>query len=402
MKQGSIATKCITGLMAVCVLAYFGFQIYGYFADPIAVVTAYPYEVENAVTVAGYVVRDEGVLPGTSSGVLDLYRAEGERIGSGQRVATVYRDQEALERQEQADELHQQLEQLQYAKEAGANSEISLKLDSEITESILGLQTNLAADKLSSADEYATALRALVLKRDYTYADSADLEGELAAVKAQLKTLQAATSSGGIYAPRAGIYSAVVDGYETVLTPKTLDTLTPKTLAAIAPDPALSSNVGKLIYGHSWYFVTAMDDAVAKKLTVGDREKLRFAKGLDQDLEVRVASVGGVENGKRVVSFRSNAYISQMTLLRQQSADVIQSGSTGLRVPQNALRVDETGQSGVYCAVGMLARFKPVNVLYSGEGFCLIEAASEGNDRLRAGDRVVISSGSLYDGKAVE
>ena len=88
----------------------------------------------------------------------------------------------------------------------------------------------------------------------------------------------------------------------------------------------------------------------------------------------------------------------------------------GIRVPKDALRVRtqtseqedgttvETQTTGVYCIVGMEARFKPVEVLHSGDGFVLVRStAPEDREtlRLRPGDEVIISAKDLYDGKVV-
>ena len=70
-----------------------------------------------------------------------------------------------------------------------------------------------------------------------------------------------------------------------------------------------------------------------------------------------------------------------------------------------------TEQAGVYCLVGMEARFKPVEVVYSGDGFALVRSAydtaagdltgSQEVARLRAGDQVIIAGRDLYDGKVL-
>ena len=58
-------------------------------------------------------------------------------------------------------------------------------------------------------------------------------------------------------------------------------------------------------------------------------------------------------------------------------------------------------ETGVYCIVGMEARFKPVDVLYSGEDFALVRSTLDAAEevtttqeklRLRAGDEVIITA----------
>ena len=62
----------------------------------------------------------------------------------------------------------------------------------------------------------------------------------------------------------------------------------------------------------------------------------------------------------------------------------------------------ETQVTGLYCVVGMTIRFKPVTVVYNGDGYALVKAASQSETtRLRSGDQVVVSANNLYDGKII-
>ena len=53
--------------------------------------------------------------------------------------------------------------------------------------------------------------------------------------------------------------------------------------------------------------------------------------------------------------------------------------------------------------LGFTAAFKPVDVVYRGDGYTLVRAAKDatGSDILRAGDEVIVTAGELYDGKVV-
>jgi len=404
MKNSSLGTKLLMAVICLAVLAYFGIQAYHYYADPLTTTVAYQYQVEESSTVSGYVVRDEQVLSGESSGLLRLSRSEGEKVPKGGKVAVVYADQDSLDRQNQISTLQTQIEQLQYAQDAELGSAASLRLDSQITENLLKLRSEVTADRLDAAGDYIQQLRALVLKRDYTRANSGDAAAQLADLQAQLKTLQskAASTTKTITAPVSGIYSAVVDGYETVLTPSFLQDLKPSSLVNIQPDSSVSSDLGKLILGDEWYYAATMEAGDADSLRAGQTLTLRFAKGSSRDLRVTVQSVSKKENGRVAVVFASTQYLSEVTLLRQQSADVIFSTVSGIRVPANAVRVNDEGQSGIYCVVGMVARFKPVKVVYSGDDYALVAADSEKESlRLRSGDEVIITANHLYDGKVV-
>ena len=59
--------------------------------------------------------------------------------------------------------------------------------------------------------------------------------------------------------------------------------------------------------------------------------------------------------------------------------------------------------TGVYCRLGVRAKFKPVKVVYQGDGYVLTEAVSAEDDSsmLRQGDEVIVTSADLSDGKVI-
>ena len=425
MKNNSLGMKILMAAVTLGLLAYFGLQGYLYFSDPLTTTLAYTYQVEESVSLSGYVVRQEQVLEDDGGGLLRLRREEGERVSRGGAVASVYADQSSLDRQAEISTLESRVEQLQYAQDAAGSSEVSMKLDAQILQNILEYRRCLTADRMAKAETYGSQLRALVLKRDYTYSENEDLSGQIEALQAQIKELktQAAGSVRTVTAPVSGLYSAVVDGYETVLTPESLSDMTPSQLSAVRADSTVSSGVGKLILGDSWYYAASISAADAEELQeasdalkkAGKSLTLRFAKSVERDLPVTVSRIGPEENGRCVVVFEGKTYLSRLTLLRQQSAQVVWDSTEGIRVPKEALRMEKVtvnseGQrvteeaTGVYCVVGMEARFKPVEVVYNGSSFLLVRSAApedRENLRLRPGDEVIITANGLYDGKVV-
>ena len=424
MKNKTLGMKILLAVVTLGVLGYFAIQAVRYFGDPLTTTLAYPYEVQMTTALSGYVVREETVLPDDTSGLLQLQRAEGERVSAGGVIAVAYADQATLDRQQEIQSLETQIEQLQYAADAALGAEVSLRLDTQILQDIIDYRTALAADRLDQAEDCGQSLRSLVLKRDYTYSDTTDFSAQVAELQSQLNQLRSQTgaSTRRITAPQAGLYSAVVDGYETVLTPQALETLTPSQFSELEPDTSVSSTVGKLILGDTWYYAAVMDQEEAQLLQESGSLQLRFAKGIGQDLDVSLTRVSEPEDGQVVAVFRGNTYLSELTLLRRQSAEVIRETESGIRVPIEAVRlVEETvtgedgtettvSRTGVYCIVGLEARFKPVDVVYQNEEFALVRSSLEGADgmttaqekiRLRGGDEVIVTARDLYDGKII-
>ena len=422
MKNNSLGTKLLMTAVTLALVLYFGVQAVNYFSDPLTTTLAYTYQVEESVSLSGWVVRRERLLEDASGGLLRLQREEGERVAVGGTVARVYADQAALDRQKEIESLNGRIEQLTYIQEAEAGVEVARKLEQQISQNILEYRASLAAGRLNDAEKHSAELRSQVLKYDYTISDTEDVDASLQELKARLKELNA--QSGGsvkrVTAPESGLYSAVVDGYETVLRPENLSALMPSDLTALRADSNLQSNVGKLILGKEWYFVAAVPAETAQQLEKLEKRggdlTLRFAKGVERDLEVTIDSVSEEQNGRCVVVFRGDMYLAQLTLLRQQSAQIIYDVVECIRVPKEALRVvtrtvqhedgtvTEFTVTGVYAIMGLEARFKPVEVLYTGENYVLLESAARSDQetlRLRPGDEIIITAKELFDGKVV-
>ena len=426
MKNNSLGTKVLMAALTLALVAYFGIQAVRYFSDPLTTTLAYNYRVEESEHLSGFVVREEVLLPEENSGLLQIRREEGERVSRGGTVAAVYTDQAALNRQTEIEALELQIEQIQYAKEAAKGEDVVQKLDAQIRRNLRDYRAAVAAEHFRDAEKQASALRSQVLKRDYSGANAGELDERISELQGQVKALQAqgAGAARRITTQESGLFSAVVDGYESVLTPAGLSTMLPSDLTGVKAADGMSSRVGKLVQGKAWYYAAVVPEETALSLQKagrtleqrGESLLLRFAKGVERDLPVTVASVGEAENGKVVLVLKGETYLSQMTLLREQSAQVIYRTVEGIRVPKEALRIvnqtetkedgteKEVQVTGVYSVVGLEAGFKPVKVLHTAENFLLVEgtpAADREAQRLRAGEEIIVTARNLYDGKVV-
>ena len=402
MKRSSPLMKILPIAVLAAVLVYFAVQLYNYLSDPVSTTLVTEGQAEDTIALNGWLLRDEEVLP-AQSGTLSRERQEGQRVGVGQVLATVYADDGALQTVGQIETLGLQLQQLQFALTSYLDPDAALKLDTSITGDILTLRQTLTGGDYTAADSDIAQLKAAVLKRDHPYTSQEEIETEIKAVEGQISSLKASLSGAAtITAKAAGTYSAVCDGYETVLTTAFLEDVTPGKLARLQP-AGTESNMGKLIYGDTWYYVVSLPEAQAAQLKALGTVTLRFAKGFDQNLRMQVVSVSAAENGQAAVTLSCRKYLAQTTLLRHQAADVILRTYEGLRVPSNALRVSEEGVTGVYCVDGSTAAFRPVTVLYQGQGYALVRAADGASDTqtLRVGDEVIATTGALSDGKVI-
>ena len=407
MKNTPLTAKLVTLLVALAVLAYFGVQAWRYFTRPEVTTPVYLYRAEHTLSLSGMVVRDETVIECDDT-LVELTRAEGERVAKGKLVATVYQKEQALTEARELSALREQLEQLEYAQSAARDAEAALRLDSEIEGDIVALRAAFASGNYAALESGVSTLKTTVLRREFAYRGSADLSGRIASLQEQIRSAAAAGgASRVITAPFAGTYSSVADGYESVLTPGILNLLTPAEFEALAPDGRTSA-VGKLIRGDTWYYAAVVAEDDARRVAAGRSYQLALS-GVGSALPVTAVSVGNAYGGRCLLVLSSNRYLSSVTTLRAQSAELILDSYEGLRVPKNALRISEDGRTGVYCRIGLQSYFKPVELVYQGEDYGLvrpgeIEAVTESDVilyTLRAGDEAIVTAGELFNGKVI-
>ena len=362
--KSTCAFKILSIALAAAVVFYFLVQGVRYLTNPYATTRVYTSTTEESVEASGWLVREEEAFR-SEAGTLSHTRDEGEKVGKGQVIATAYDSPGALEAVAQIQAKRLQLEQLEYALSSYLNPDAALKLDGSISDEIMTLRKNLA-------------------------------------VQAEIDSLQAGlTGATDITAPRAGTYSAVCDGYESVLTPAGLGDLTPSALDSLAPGEN-TANVGKLIYSNTWYYAAAVAEEEAQRIAACGSVSLRLTKGVTDDIAAAVHSVGPAENGRCVVVLSCREYLAETTQLRHQTAQIVLHSYTGLRLPSVCLRQSDNGKLGVYCVQGSFPQFKPVEMVYQGDDYVLVSVPqnTEGLSTLRPGDEVIMT-GVTLDGTQI-
>ena len=401
-KRSSPLLKVLPIAVLAAVLVYFAAQVYNYFADPMTITLVYEAQAEDVISMEGWLVRTEEPLPG-QTGTVSRAVQEGQRVAAGETVATVYSDDSALQTVSRIETLELQLQQLQFALTSYLDPDAALKLDTSITGDILTLRQTLSAGDYAAAESDLAALKAAVLKRDHgSYTSQEEIQAQVKSVESEIQQQKAALSGAKtVTAKASGTYSAVCDGYESVLTPAGLGDLTPGALDSLAPGEN-TANVGKLIYSNTWYYAAAVAEEEAQRIAACGSVSLRLTKGVTDDIAAEVHSVGPAENGRCVVVLSCREYLAETTQLRHQTAQIVLHSYTGLRLPSVCLRQSDNGKLGVYCVQGSFPQFKPVEMVYQGDDYVLVSVPqnTEGLSTLRPGDEVIMT-GVTLDGTQI-
>lgn len=391
--------KILSLAVLVAVVTLLGIEGYRYFHRSVSVSVAYTGQVTDSLSVTGWVVRQETPLPDTSGTLLRQVQ-EGEKVHAGQTVAMAYASKSALEVVSRLEDTELKLQQLQFARSSFLDSDAALKVDSDISDSILRLHIATADGDYATATQEMSAMKTAVLKRSYSYESLEQIDQAIAQTRSDISTLQNQLSGAtSVKTAVAGVYSGSTDGSEEALTPDFLADVTPARLDALSTGSAVKS-AGKIITDNTWYFAANIPAQQARELQVGQEVTLRLSKGLQQDTPAYVQSISAEEDGQVAVVLSCTRYISQVTLLRHQQGEILLREYKGLRVPSAALRMDEDGSLQLFCRLGAYVYSKPVDLVYRGDGFCLVRSAQGAADAriLRQGDLVISTARALTDG----
>ena len=174
--------------------------------------------------------------------------------------------------------------------------------------------------------------------------------------------------------------------------------------------------MGKLVTSSEWYFSANLPEETADRLVEGKRVTVRFSRDWSGDVSMTVERVSAPHDGKCAVTFSSTSFLSDTTLLREQTVDIIFSSLDGIRVPKKALRTEtrtetdeKTGEvtkeyevNGVYVLTGAQAEFRTINILADdGDYYLVVSPENAGRRTLHSGDEVILAAEDLFDGKVV-
>ena len=420
MKESTLVNKVIIGVICAAVILYFAVYLALGFKPDLVTTTAYAYSVDIGTEASALLVRDEQVIS-TTGQYVDILLDEGEKVSKGGQIALIHASQDSLETRQTIQSLEAEIQQLEYSLSTGTQATNSSKLDEEVISSMVAIRSLAASGDLSTLEDSALHLRTMVFQRDYSYGNTeaaTQIKQLISDKQKQLDSLNASLSqvSQTITSPASGCFSGEVDGFESLITPSMLSSLTMQQLnellhKEVADPPAA---LGKVVTNNTWYLATLIDQPSVEGLLEGKTYKISFSDDyygmISMNLERLV-----MENDKTMAIFSTNTNLSDTTLLRQQTVDIIAQQVEGIRIPRQALRVNtetvtdnqgnqsQVNSYGVYTVVGTQAEWQEVKVAYSDDdSFYLVQPVDEtASSRLRAGDEVILNTTNITDGMVV-
>lgn len=412
--RNGINSRIIFLLIAVVILIYLGQKIISAFSVGIETTPAVQVTVNDSITAQGWFFRDEIPVSGSTGESVKHIVYSGERVQQSAPLAIVYSDADALALSQQLDPLENRIDLLNTALQSATDGSDASKLDQMI---LLSMQQMAAQTKNGSGtalNSSAQSLRTLALRREAGSVDTAAITAERDALVMERDSLNAQLSghTTQLIAPATGYFSEVVDGYEEILTPDELDDLTVDRFHELTEQkPVVSEQAwGKMIQGFTWYLVAEISQADADRFSVGQNLRVNFTHA---SLETPVSVYSIVKDRTSetaLIVLAGTEFNSEMVSMRQQPVEIILSTYTGLKVPKEAVYVQETTtsdgktkkQDGVFILSGSFQKFKIINKFYEAEDYYVVEQSATNSDMLVEQDQIIVSGKNLQNNMVVK
>lgn len=365
-----------------------------------------------------YLFRDEQVLYTEETGLVDVLAENGSKVKKNKAVARFYPmelDAETMEsRQMGLEEITRYLHILEESQlPAGTPVSDANGFRDEALAAYRSLRTSIDRGDFDGitgiSNELLIQLNRYMVLSGKTE-ELSDILDTLRREKARFLTGEGKEIRDTDPARTSGTFydRTYVDGYESIFNMEALDTLTPESFSALeesAPQRAGTVTVGKLVYGYSWHLAMSLSNHVAQSFAEGGTYSFSFPENDGRTLTLTLVTRAEGETETMLV-FRSDSTPAGFDYHRVQRVEITVSKTEGFYVPESALQtrtVDGEEQVGVYVFENSIVRFRRIEVLYRGDGYCIavLPDASEITE-LREGDILITSGRNLYDGKGYQ
>lgn len=411
--KSGINSRVVFLLISVVILIYLGQKVISAFSVGIETTPAVQVTVNDSINAQGWFFRNEIPVSGSTGESVKHIVYSGERVQQDAPLAIVYSDADALALSQQLDPLENRIDLLDTALQSATDGADAAKLDQMI---ILSLQQMASQSKNGSGtalNSSAESLRTLALRREAGNVDTAAITAERDTLVMERDSLNAqlAGHTTQLTAPATGYFSEVIDGYEEILTVDALEDITVDRFRELTETKPIVSNQawGKMIQGFTWYLVTEISGEDAERFSVGQSLRVNFTQA-SLETPVSVYSIVKDRNSEdALLVLAGTEFNSEMVSMRQQPVEIIIATYTGLKIPKEAVYVQETTtddgvtrQDGVFILSGSFQKFKVIKKLYETEDFYVVEQSATNSDMLVEQDQIIVSGKNLQNNMVVK
>lgn len=335
--------------VVIILFVYVLVSVVKFFKQPADTVLIKNGELIKYEEVIGYLIRDEEIIDTSSyEGTPKANVDDATRVSKGKEIIT-YMSKEKEQLNEKIAKLDEKIQTAMESKQTIFSNDAKV-LDSEIE---IYLYSAVKENKdLYSIYENKNLINEKIEKK-------AKIVGDLSPVGSQLKSLieerteyekQLNDSEKTVKTNKAGLVSYRIDNYENVLMLKSISKLTIEELEKIkiATNQVIPINFDrvKIINNFECYIAVPMYSKESENAKLNDNVYLRFDNTGDELISATIEYISEEKNG-RILVFKINTNVEELTKYRKINLDVVWWQDKGLKINKDAIKyVDVVNASG--------------------------------------------------------
>ncbi len=406
-KRRTVTTQIVWILIAIFFITMVVSQIVIHFYNPIRTEVATLYTTTDSIGFKGFYVRDERLVSYNVGGVISYTHPDGSKIAKNSVIAEVYSSQKDLAIQQEIEELTARRDILEDAQAlVGADSSQLESFSNQIYEKHSEIMQYLYDGDYKSASSLKSDMLNLQSKREIVKGTETSYDEQISYIDSMIEERRALISHTPteISIDAAGYFVSKVDGYEDILNTETVFDLTREQIEKILSEGETQGNpsgvIGKLIDGYKWYLVAILNTVRLGTVFEGAQVTLRIGSS-PRNVGARIVDMRRQEDGSSICIFECDTFSSDFVDGRVTQVKLLMDSYQGIRIPTEAIRIDENNQIGVYTQNGVEVVFKRVRQMISEEDYTLVENTSGQDGFISLYDTIIVSGKDLYDGKII-
>lgn len=404
--------KFMIALVLVGVIVYTLYHAMGKSAGSLLTTPARSITDSQILGGEAYLFRSELLLQTEQAGLVNDLVESGSKVGKDTTLTQVWSDQAGqslAEKQRKLDRLNRVISVLENSR-VSADEPLSNALlykDAADT-SFYAIKSALSTGNLDGLADLEDGMLIALCRYSSIIGQEKELDATLAELKAEKNALLIGTRTDVVNTRSSGYFynRSYVDGGENLFTLEALESLTAERFdslqAAFANASVSSLSVGKMVYDYDWYLAIEYESNVSSLVAVGEEYKVTFPENNDFVMTLICERVILSGDGRSILVLRANETPKGFDYLRAQHVEIEVGQCKGYYIPEQAMTMLD-GVDGVYIFENSTVYFKRVEILYRGDGYCIVaEQGERGDDYLALNDIIITSGENLYHGKVYQ
>ena len=424
-KLKSIGAAIAVNLLFVTLTVYFVFQ-YAKPGDAIETERADMEISQNVVDTYGYIFRNEEIIYSNGGNSVNYLVENGEKISKNQLVAQSLQSAADFSAKDQIAALSEKLDIMNKSNINLEFVKINIeKIDRDSHTMYLNMLQSIEKGKLKDAGKNKDEFLILLNKRQLITGEmsAAEFEGIINAAadkkrQLEMQALRSGSAGADVYANKSGIFYSKFDGYENYFTADAAKNLDFEKFGELMRKEAdyniINNALGKVAYDFFWYIVCRVQKDKDSSFSVGRKYNIIYPFSSNKSVEsVLYRQIESVVSDEIILIFEISEIPFDFDFSRKQTIQIVFNEVSGLKVPEEAIRViereDGSKVEGVYVKKGNSVVFRelpPTECLEKFDGYYLYLAPAKrpetGGGTLQLYEDIIVAGKDLYEGKSID